>query len=143
MKKIFQRIVHKGKGDCSRAAIASMLELPLDAVPHFNLNGNLFYYVMIKYLEAHGYECHYVNISRKERRKDKSRYPTRKHLVNGCIYGVVKSRTFKNTLHAVLINSAGTVIHDPNPNRAWIGVNVIKTGELEAWNRIVKLKDRP
>lgn len=35
MKPVMQLVVDKGKGDCWRCCIASILELPAEAVPNF------------------------------------------------------------------------------------------------------------
>jgi hypothetical protein len=35
VKPVFQQVVDKGKGDCWRCCIASILELPAEAVPNF------------------------------------------------------------------------------------------------------------
>lgn len=56
MKPVDQVIVDKGVGDCMRAAIASLLELPLDAVPHFLINGSRWWDVMWYFLYVYDYK---------------------------------------------------------------------------------------
>lgn len=43
MHKVYQTIVDKGRGDCMRAAIASMFELDILQVPHFLMFGNKYF----------------------------------------------------------------------------------------------------
>ena len=145
MIKIYQRITDKGKGDCVRAVIASMFELDIEQVPHFLLfdyehplryETNSFH-VMYHFILGLGYKSiDYHNI---KNRSERTRiYPTRKNLVNRCIYAQVPSMTYERVSHAVLINSKGRVIHDPNPNKKWLGKNAIKTGNLLGWYIIKK-----
>lgn len=134
MKPVMQTIVRSDQGvgvpgDCLRAAVASMFELDIIQVPHFLMFGKRWYSAYHSFLWFLGYElCHY----------DYEGKFSRKDLINGCISASVKSKTFKNDTHAVLVNSVGRVLHDPNPNQAYKGLNILKTGDFVGWDVIKK-----
>lgn len=138
-------MTEKGRGDCMRAAIASMFELEIEQVPHFLLfdkpHKNRYevssFFVLHYFLYAMGYE--YMGYKHMKGGKiEKKDLPTKKDLINGSIFALVKSRTYDDILHAVLINSKGKVIHDPNPNKRWLGENVIENNNLIGWYMIEK-----
>lgn len=53
----YQLVTDPGKGDCIRACIASMLELPCSEVPNFMDDKNSEWFAqMWKFLQLHGYE---------------------------------------------------------------------------------------
>lgn len=132
MKPVYQSIVDKGRGDCMRAAMASMFHLELDAVPHFILyEGDKWFDVFTHWLRAMGYE--YIGCGYAEHIQETES-------VNDCYYVAVPSRTFKDVWHAVLIDKAGVVMHDPNPNKAYLGENVIESNKLICLYRIEKIK---
>ena len=56
MKKVYQTIIDKGNGNCWQAAIASLLELELEEVPHFLEAGVDSFKVFDEFLLKHGYE---------------------------------------------------------------------------------------
>jgi len=125
MKPKFQTIINKTKGDCLRAAIASMFELELIQVPHFMLFGRRWFIIMHAFVWAMGYEFTW--------QWHKHRQFSRKHLINGCIIASVPSRTYTHVTHVVLVNSVGRVIHDPNPNKKWLGENIVEKTKIEGW----------
>ncbi len=131
MNKVFQSTTELGRGDCMRAAVASMFELEIVQVPHFILFKDRWFPSYSSFLNFLGYEILLFEYDL---------LPTRKNLINGCIMASVKSRTYDGINHAVLINSVGRVIHDPNPNKLWLGENVIKGDELIFWDVIEKKK---
>ena len=67
---------------------------------------------------------------------------TRNNLINSCIMADIKSQTYKNVNHVVLINSNGRVIHDPNPNQRCINKNIIKTDQIVGWYQIQKIRKK-
>lgn len=130
MKKVYQTVVDKGRGNCHQALIASIFELELSQVPNFRLYPdetwfNIYFY----FLYSMGFEY-------KGRRHDPKVNPLRLgDSLNGCFDAAVESRTFgKGVHHAVVLDVAGNVIHDPNPNQKWAGVNVIKEEALKYWS---------
>ncbi len=130
MKKVYQTVIDKGKGNCMQAGLASMFELDITQVPNLILYGkHEWFNVFWHFLLGIGYE--YKGSIRRET-------PKRKDLINGCVYATVKSKTFKGAMHTVLINSVGRVIHDPNPNKKWLDINIIQTNEMISWLSIEK-----
>lgn len=132
MKIVDQTIIDAKRGDCLRANIASLLELEIEQVPHFILFNNdiwndVYYYFML----ALGWKQQgYSKCSPSRRIKV---VLEEIGSINGFFDACVKSKTFKGQLHSVIINIDGIVVHDPNPNKKWLGVNVIKTRQLHGW----------
>ena len=56
MKKIYQRIIDPKRGDCYKCAIASILDLEYDEVPHFIEFGEDWLVEAQKFFHEHGYE---------------------------------------------------------------------------------------
>ncbi|MBD3674365.1 MAG: hypothetical protein HUJ26_12645 [Planctomycetaceae bacterium] len=121
MTPVYQTVIDQGSGDCERAAIASLLDLPLSEVPNFRegLNpGDATPSIREEWLRGRGLK--------------KLRVPvegTEGYLCeagdNGPIYclGTVPSQMFENTTHSVVCRINGfdngvwiEVVHDPNPN---------------------------
>ena len=48
----------------------------------------------------------------------------------------VPSHSFEGLGHSVVMDINGLVVHDPNPNKAWEGINVLGTGDLKSWMMI-------
>lgn len=124
MKQVFQTIIDKGNGNCMQAAIASLLDLTLDEVPHFKEYGTEWADEMMSFLSDNGYEF-YGTIRN-------GRHPQYKHHffdkmsehkgVNGLFFASVYSPAFYDandetpTTHAVIIDKNFNIVHDPNPN---------------------------
>lgn len=110
MKPVDQEFLHDAKnnviGDCFRACIASILEVPIDAVPHFVLLGSRWSKVMNGYLEALSKDIEWV----------KGTPPDGVWAI-----ATVKSPRFldgqRELLHSVIWRD-GKVVHDPHPSRA-------------------------
>ena len=136
MTPIDQLIVDQGRGDCMRAVVASLLDLELDQVPHFRLydtkenQGNHFrnwFMVFTWFFHSVGYELKwYLRSSKKKELEER-------HSIDGYFYAAVDSKTFENVKHAVIMDMNGVIVHDPNPNKAWQGINVLESGELDGW----------
>jgi hypothetical protein len=130
MIPVYQTIVDKGRGDCMRAALASLFHLDITQVPHFLLFKRAWHDVYVDFCWTMGYDYECTHHGKTRIRSY--------HLINGAVIAVVKSKTFENCHHAVLINKKGLVIHDPNPNQAWLNTNIIKTGQLIQWEEFKK-----
>lgn len=48
----------------------------------------------------------------------------------------VKSKTFEDVGHSVIMDMDGIVAHDPNTNRLWQDVNILESGDLRHWMMI-------
>lgn len=116
MKKVYQTIVDKGKGNCMQAAIASLFELELNDVPNYIEEEDWFPLMISMYSEkGYGFTC--FNPWSKNRDVEKVfeilEYDGG---VNGFFYATVKSQTYEGVTHAVIVNMKLEVVHDPNPN---------------------------
>lgn len=124
MKKVFQRNVNAGDGDCMKCTIATLLGLEYEEVPHFlkfeNPNVEMINFMITKGFE---FECCLYNYPGSE-------YSTIADLknhngINGLFYASVYSpKYFKEEngidgyqiTHAVLVNKNFEIVFDPNPN---------------------------
>lgn len=136
MKPIDQIIMEKGNGDCMRAAVASILELPLVAVPHFMLNGNAAMYMSVfkAFMYAHGWKwkgngCHNGILRWKP------------YHVDGHYIASVDSANFKDTYHAVVIDTEGNVVHDPSPKKQWQGKSLFESENYHCFHLFAKRRD--
>jgi hypothetical protein len=128
MTKVNQKISDPQVGDCMRASVASLLDLPIEAVPHFLLSGELYHDVYVSFFWAHGWE--YIgNISGGvdpcELKEDQS--------INGYFPASVQSYLFNGNTHAVIMDCNGVIVHDPSPSKHYNGRKVYGTKELLSW----------
>ncbi len=132
MIPVFQTVIDSGRGNCHQAAVASFFDLDLSQVPNFILfPEDQWWYVFYYFMWGIGYELHgtaYPNTHKLTDHQD----------LNGFYLATVPSKTFDGKTHAVVINKQGMVAHDPNPNKKWLGINVIQSGELLHWDIIEK-----
>lgn len=137
MKPVLQTIVDEGIGNCMQAAVASMLEVPLADIPNFmdyadKKDPSKWHLKFMDVMESYGYE--FEGSKMKADTKAETYFDLKKELqINDCIYASVKSRNFKETGHAVLLDANGIVIHDPHPEQSYMGVDVVETDELNYW----------
>ncbi len=136
MTPVDQSIIDKGSGDCMRACVASILNLPLQAVPHFLLNGSAAMYsaVFHSFMHAHGWNwkgnaCHDSILKWKP------------YHIDGHYIASVHSRTYEDGSHAVLIDAEGFVTHDPNPNKKWQGESIFSNRNYHYFNTFQKRRD--
>lgn len=131
MTPVNQTITEKGRGDCHRAAIASLLDLKIEQVPHFLLfPANIRHQVEYNFLRGCGYS--WEGTGYPNRHKDPSKYPN----VSGYVMATVPSKHYPpedNITHAVIMDLNGLVAHDPHPNKDYQSVNIIKSEELLYW----------
>lgn len=126
MKKVFQTIVDRGKGNCMQAVVASLFDLPLEEVPNFVEfeNNEKFpdtnhFTEMNKFYRKMGYENGITYINRKK--DDTLELMIKIAKFDGGIRGyldaTVQSQTFPGLYHAVVIDTDLNIVHDPNPNQ--------------------------
>ena len=132
MKPCNQSIVDKEDGDCTRACVATVLGLELDAIPHFVRYGSGWFKVLWSLLRALDYEFYGTGFPKGEK------YPKGHILkeslnIDGFVIASVPSKTFTEVGHSVVMNLNGLIVHDPNPNKLWEGINVLESGELTHW----------
>jgi hypothetical protein len=131
MKPIYQNVTSPSKGDCTAACIASILEVPLESIPNFNLPDGSHYYINLrKWVENSGV-AFVEYFFRKTISLDNLPYDVNIHPVSChgayCLLSV-PSQKYKNGWHHVvgrmfyetedyLSGRAGIeIIHDPNIN---------------------------
>jgi len=131
MKPVDQSIVDPKRGDCFRASIASLFELELEQVPHFKLFKDKWFPIYNYFIRSLGWEYEGYAFPKTHKISETCN-------VNGYLCADVPSRTFPNIGHSVVIDLKGVVVHDPNPNRLWQGVNVLESGELTGWHLLEK-----
>lgn len=102
VRPVTQSILHddpmRRPGDCLRAAVASLLELPLLAVPHFVLHHD-WRQRMNGFCRGHGYRA------------------ATQDLDTDCAYGIALGPSPRGVQHAVCWVD-GRMAHDPHPSRA-------------------------
>lgn len=139
MTPVDQTIVDKGRGDCQRASVATLLDLELEQVPNFRLfPDDRWYHVYNGFLWGCGYE--WTGTGYPDDIKNVATLPN----VGGYVIAAVPSKEFNGEVsdtglplvHAVVMDMAGLVVHDPQPNKAYQGVNIIETGDLLHWDLI-------
>lgn len=121
MKKVFQTIVDKEKGNCMQAAIASLYETELNEVPNFieyDADENTSAHQELwRFMNEKGHCYLYIN------RDDRNTTEFMKKIakfdggINGYFIASIKSQTFDDVYHAVVIDTNLNIVHDPNPNQ--------------------------
>jgi len=140
LKPVDQTIIDVENGDCTRACLASILELEIDAVPNFIRYGASWFKIFWPFLKSLGYEYYGVGFPIGDE------YP-KGHIIrdepniDGYVIASVPSRCFENSGHSVVMDLEGLVVHDPNPNKGWQDINVLKSGDLQHWMMIGKKDD--
>ncbi|MFC8676692.1 hypothetical protein ACFUEN_28905 [Streptomyces griseorubiginosus] len=103
MRPVTQTILHDDPdgrpGNCLQAAVASLLELPLWAVPHFVAGGDDWLERMVAFCQAHGFTLY---------QRPADRYVA---------YGMAWGPSERGVRHAVCWVD-GRMAHDPHPSRA-------------------------
>jgi len=136
MTPVFQTVVgpadaEKGKkGNCMQAVFASLLDLPLEQVPHFiEEEEDGWFETLWNFLKIHGYDYQgYINNPRDVGcwgEDDLMRKLQEAEGINGYFYAVVYSPKYfdaekyckgeRVNTHAVIVNNKGEIVHDPNP----------------------------
>lgn len=105
-------------GNCFQAAIASVLNMPLEAVPHFS---QFTWWPAALELWARGLSAQ--GLTYKEKYEDGIEIPDRLCLVYG--------RSERDVDHAV-VGHGGQIVWDPHPSRAGL-VTITGIGWFEQW----------
>lgn len=111
----------KERGNCWQAALASVLELPLEAVPHFvaideNHGGPNWLHYTINWLWYRGYQ--YQSMYR--------------HLYTNEYY-LVMGESPRGNFHHVVVYKNGKMVHDPHPD----GGGVLTQDHMD----VIRLRD--
>jgi hypothetical protein len=86
-------------GDCLRAAVASIYDLPLEAVPHFAQFQKNWFTALSLYVDSQGFRIHKVY---------------RPKLAEGYVLAFGKSP--RGSFRHAVVWSGGEVAHDPHPD---------------------------
>lgn len=127
MKKVYQRIVSKGEGDCVRAALSTLFNIEYEECYPLKPDESQAYNMMMMYRKMGYNDFSFYHPSPQSIERG---FPTLQEVlefdggINGLFYASVKSRTFEEGTHAVLIDKTGTVVHDPNPNEKCLGLTI-------------------
>lgn len=131
MTPVDQAIVDKGDGDCFRAAVASVLDMTLEQVPHFIRFGQIWHTVYRKFMRMFGWE--YAGTC--DIRADRGLLE--EDSINGYFIVSVPSATYDDVMHSVICDADGLIVHDPNPNKLWKGRNISEGANVQ-WNMFEK-----
>lgn len=138
MTPIYQTEINDKTGNCMQAAIASLLDLPLEKVPHFK-KANDWFQAMYDFLRENGYDFkgtlynyEYTPlrgmVNEFFETPPKNRFAELQNMkgVKGYFFASVCSPKYFDlekqhySTHAVLINRDLNIVHDPNPHYATI-----------------------
>jgi len=136
MTPVMQTICDRGKGDCLRACVASLLELEIEQVPHF-IRYNNWHASFIYFLASFGIQFNGTG------RLSKLRFPEVSDTISGLVIAVVPSLNFEKMTHVVLMDIRGNVVHDPSPKLSYNGHNIIESNTLSSWSLLQENVDRP
>lgn len=125
MKPVYQTIFDKTQGNCVSAVLASLLEIPLEDVPHFSAitDGDFFPYVQ-QFMLSKGYEYdqYLINGNRTDIEKPDEFVKFRDRLPDfGHINGMYDTTVYSwkhgiGICHNVICDKDFNIVHDPNPS---------------------------
>lgn len=125
MTPIDQIEINSKTGDCMRASIASILDLELQAVPHFTrMPDDLWFKVLYYFFYANNYVYSGV------RKYTNQKLPLKKYSINNHYLASVKSRSYGEVGHMVVVDKNLKVVHDPNPNKKWLGEKLMNNEDF-------------
>ena len=134
MTPVQQTDTSSKRGDCQRAAVASLFDLEIGQVPNFRLfSEDRWWSVFCGFIWGMGYEV-IATIKDPE------------DLANFKLVGVIDNLLLASTTssyggdysHMVVANIQGKIIHDPMPNNPLNGINLLAGDILVWWPHIVK-----
>lgn len=133
MIRIDQTDTSRETGNCMQAVLASLFEKELsETVNTIVFNDNNWYKHFFSWVESVGYS--YCGVMNQASTKEQTYLDLAcLYAVGGFFYASVPSKTHHNETHAVIINRAGRVVHDPNPDKKWLGINVVDSRDLLYW----------
>ena len=124
MKKVFQTRTSKDNGNCAQAVIATLFDLEIEDVPDFVGSHHIkpMAAEIVKFYRDKGFKAGYIYKTDHKMGKSLLDIAKNDEGVNGFFYAVVKSKTFEESLHAVVVDKELNIIHDPNPNGKCLGL---------------------
>jgi hypothetical protein len=151
MIKNYQTIVDAGKGNCMQAAVASLLDMPLEKVPNFIEFGQNWFSTFYNFLKENDYEYngtlynHYNNLrlSPNDDVVNQFKELENEEGINGYFFGVVYSPKYYNPndaspkTHAVIVDKNFNVVYDVNPE--YIENTIYPESDVIKYNGIISI----
>ena len=108
MKGVYQTIIDNEKGDCFRACLASIMELPIKTVPNNHESKQAQFFFYNNWLKQFNLQLAFIQFGSMP-------------LPEGCFILSVKSVMFPNCTHAVIgkedkETGIAEIVWNPNPN---------------------------
>ncbi len=136
MKKIDQTLICGDKGNCMQATLSTLFGKELsETINVMDYCQNSWFDALLEWLDKSTDYIYSGVVNAHEDSAETIKALQSIYAINGLFYGAVKSKNFKGETHAVIIDRNGVVIHDPNPDRKWLGVNAARNNELIYWYR--------
>ncbi len=110
MKPVDQTIFGMPLGNCFQACVASILELPLEAVPNFNEYEHMWFPEFCEWAQLRGLNPVICDV------RDKDEWPS---LCGKAGYYIASGPGPRGIFHAVVYNGP-EMVHDPHPSREGI-----------------------
>jgi len=124
MTPIKQTIIDPVTGDCVQACVASILDVPLGAIPNFSLAPDgLFHHLFEQTMFAYGWKLEGNAIH-------DGVILWKGHSINGFYLCSVPSKIFETCNHCVIINNKGVVVHDPSPYPEYLGERLFSSQRI-------------
>ena len=134
MKKVNQTVSDKSKGTCMQAVLSSLFETDLDkTIDVMQFPDDAWHIPFMEWVESNTLFEYVGVINSHDERELTYEALQSVYAVKGFFFGVVPSKNFENTTHAVVIDRYGVIVHDPSPTKSWQDKNPVETGELQYW----------
>ncbi|MDD4970815.1 MAG: hypothetical protein PHT07_15415 [Paludibacter sp.] len=164
MTTIYQTIVDNASGNCMQAAVASLLDMPLESVPNFKDYNEDFWLKTVGFISNSGYEFHgtlynsrfqVINNNYESfppgdttdwKFPSKDRFPEIENMegVDGYFIASVFSPKYFNPIggpkqirHAVIINKQFEIVHPVNSE--YVGIKQFPLYWLTGYNGILNI----
>ena len=121
MRAVDQTILDSTTGNCFTACVASILELPLNAVPHFVLYGDEWWDVFLTWLAELGLSATFYTSGDD-------------YVPPGWTIAGGPSKRFAGKMHACVALD-GVVVHDPHPSRDGLPQGIVEYVVMHGPNR--------
>jgi hypothetical protein len=132
MKPVDQTIFGAPHGNCFAACVASILELPLEDVPNFVLEGEGWWNAAKAWLHERGYALLWVKHDAVA-----CGYVDPNPLIDAGHYIITTGQSPRGEFLHCVIEHRGRIVHDPHPSRdgfvgAWVDFMVLIPNTLAA-----------
>jgi hypothetical protein len=147
MIEVTQTIVSSDHGNCMQATAASLFELKLEEVPNFIEFKEDWFLEVIRFYRKMGIDCgtisNYGHDPEKHHFLREMMKADRGYKGLGFFEASIASQTFENVTHSVIINTEGTVVWDPNPNKSCLGKTIEHIKSIQITSDLVWHEGKP